>query len=49
MTDRPPLPVGAPALTHPLREVLSADWPVLMQAQPILERMIDRIETGRVR
>ena len=49
MTDRPSLPAGAPALTHPLREALSTDWPVLMQAQPMLERMIDRIEAGRAK
>jgi hypothetical protein len=49
MTDRPSSPAGAPALTHPLREALSTDWPVLMQAQPMLERMIDRIEAGRAK
>ncbi|MDA0963178.1 MAG: hypothetical protein O2898_09705 [Proteobacteria bacterium] len=49
MTDRPPLSMGAPALTHPLTEALSAEWPVLIQAQPMLERMIDRIEAGRAK
>ncbi len=47
MTDRSPLPMGVPALTHPLSEALSAEWPMLIQAQLMLERMIDRIEAGR--
>ena len=49
MTERPPFPAGAPTLSHPLSEALSTEWPVLMQARPMLERMIDQIEAGRAK
>ena len=49
MTDRPPLlrRDTAPSLTHPLTEALSADWPVLLQAQSLIDRLIDQAEAGR--